>query len=124
MKNTKINQLLLLMKNDVVDEVCDAIVNRDEKLLRKLTLMAMNLFLEGKLFTEELSCIGISPVTVGIEEKWKEDFQFKDRKLKYVLEELSAFKVLGEIRDDKEDEKEKVKVKRFILYLEGKDYEK
>ena len=117
MKNTKINQLLLLMKNDVVDEVCDAIVNRDEKLLRKLTLMAMNLFLEGKLFTEELSCIGISPVTVGIEEKWEEDFQFKDRKLKYVLEELSPL-------EEEQDEIAKEKVKRFILYLEGKDYEK
>ena len=111
-------------EDNSLEEVRNAISKRDEKLLRELTSIAMKLFLEGKLTAENLYSIGISPVTVGIEEGWKEDFQFKDKKLKYVLEELSAFKVLGEIRDDKEDEREKEKVKRFILYLEGKDYEK
>ena len=110
--------------NNIVFEINKAITNRNEKLVRELTISAMRLFLEDKLLSEDLYSIGISPVTVGIEEEWKGDFEFKDKKLEYVLEELSAFKVLGEIRDDKEGEREKEKVKRFILYLKGKDYEK
>lgn len=102
---------------NIVKEVGKAVVNRNEKLLRELTILALKLFLEGKLLSEELSSIGTSPITVGIEEGWKEDFKFEDKKLKYVLEELSPL-------EEEQDKVAKEKIKRFILYLEGKDYEK
>ncbi len=69
-------------ESNIVEEVHDAIANRDEKLLRDITVRAMRLFLDHKLLAEELYSIGISPVTVGIEKEWEEDFQFKDRKLR------------------------------------------
>ena len=94
-----------------------AVAKKNEKLLREWTILAMKWFLEDKVAAEELESIGTSLITVGIEEEWKEELKLKDRKLDYVLSELS-------IIEKESDEKAKEKIKRFILYLEGKDYEK
>lgn len=50
------------------------------------------------------------PIQLG----WKEDFDFKDRKLHYVLQELSAI-------EEKTDSRAKEVVRNCKLYLEEKD---
>ncbi len=95
----------------------NAIETKNEALMRKLIIEAMNLFLENKIRKEDLDRLAelymVAPIRLG----WNDNYQFKDSKLKYVFEELSAIEAV-------DDDRAKENVKRFILYLEGKDYER
>ena len=77
----------------------------------------MAFYLEDKLTKEELDVLATMYLTIPIELKWEDEFKFKDNKLHYVMEELSAIEVV-------EDKRARENVKRFILYLQDKEYEK
>jgi|GEM_PF-6620175 len=111
------------MINDLPDDIdglmWEAVKKKDEKRMKELIILAMKTFLkDSKNYTKELLDGTASLyLTVPIHLKWKDEFKFTDTKLRYVLEELSAIEVVP-------DKRAKENVKRFILYLEGKDYEK
>ena len=95
-----------------------AILKKDEHLMRKIIIEGMQAFLEdSQEYTKEwLDNLGSMYLHIPIQEKWPDEFKFKDKKLKYVLEELSAIEVVS-------DDRAKENTKRFILYLQDKEYE-
>ena len=99
------------------NDIWDGIETGNEELLRTAILDAMNLFLSGKTDQESLESIAVQYLTAQIHLEMKKDFVFKDKKLAYVFQKVSA---LTEISEKRAIEV----VKRFILYLKGKDYEK
>jgi hypothetical protein len=96
----------------------EAIIVADEGKIKNLIIEAMEAFIKGNEITQEdLSSLGIMYVTIPIHNKKVDEIKFQDKKLKYVLEELSAIEEENGLRAAK-------LVKRFILYLQGKDYDK
>ncbi len=93
----------------------DAIERKDEVLIKEILLKAMTFFLEDEdQFSKEdldhtASLYLLGPIHLG----WEEEFDFKDRKLHYVLQELSAI-------EEKSDSRAREVVKNCKLYLEGK----
>jgi hypothetical protein len=104
---------------DNIDDVMyDSIERKDESLMKEVLLKAMALFLESEDYTQEnldntASLYLLVPIQLG----WKGELILADRKLHYVLEELSAI-------EDKSPKRAKDIVRRCKLYLEDKDYEK
>jgi len=102
---------------NINDVMYHAIEEKNETLMREVVLKAITFFLENTEYDQEdLYTLAISYVSVPIELKWKNDFNFKDRKLRYVLEELTAI-------EEKDSKRAKEIVRRCKLYLEDKDYE-
>jgi hypothetical protein len=95
----------------------DAIERKDETLIKEILLKAMTFFLENEdQFSKEdlnhtASLYLLGPIHLG----WEKEFDFKDRKLRYVLEELT-------IIEEKTDSRAKEVVMNCKLYLEGRDY--
>jgi len=97
-------------------DIDNAIEAKDEVLLKKLILKAMALFLEDEIDKSDLYGLAALYMTTPIRLGWSNNFQFKDEKLGYVYEALTEIEELT-------DKRAKENVKRFLLYLEGKDYE-
>lgn len=106
-----------ITEENVGTAIWDAVAKKDEKKLKESIIVAMKLFLRDKLSKDDLDTYASDYMTVPIHEKEVENIDFEDTKLRYVLEELSAIEIVP-------DKRAKENVKRFILYLEGKDYEK
>jgi len=96
----------------------DAVKEKNEALIKEIIIEAMEIFLKNKDFSkEDLDDVASTYIVVPIHEPDVEDIEFKDAKLRYVLEELSAIETISDLRTHD-------LVKRFILFLEGKNYEK
>lgn len=98
------------------DDFWNAIEEKNEVLLKKLIIKAMRLFLADKISKEDLDGLASLHITAPIQLKWPDNYPFEDARLDYVFTELSAIEVL-------DDKRAKGNVKRFLLYLEDKDYE-
>jgi len=104
-------------ENTVERLMWEAVEKKDERRIKEVILKAMEVFLENPDFIKEnLETVAISYLTVPIE-LHQAELKIKDRKLHYVLQELSAVSVVP-------DKRAKENVRCFILYLKGKDYEK
>ena len=108
-----------ITKDNIDELMVNAIIKKDEPLIKELIIRGMQIFLENpENYTKEcLDILGSMYLHIPIHEKWTNEFKFKDSKLRYVLEELSAIETVS-------DERAKEIVKRFVLYLQDKEYEK
>ncbi len=106
----------MMTKGGVGESIADAIENKDETKLSDAIILAMQQFLEGKITKDDLDTLASYYLTIPIHEKWDDEFQFSNPKLRYVMMKLSAIEVVP-------DDEAETNVKRFILYLQNKDYE-
>ena len=107
-----------ITKDNVDELMADAIINRDKKLVKKLIIKGMEIYLEDpENYTKKsLDILGSMYLHIPIQEGWPDEFKFTDAKLRYVLEQLSTIEVVP-------DKRARENVKRFILYLQDKEYE-
>lgn len=102
---------------NIDDVMYQAVEVRNESLIKEVILKAMAFFLENGDYTQDnLDNTASLYLIVPIQLEWDKEMDFTDRKLRYVLEELSAI-------EEKNPEKARDVVRRCKLYLENKDYE-
>ena len=95
------------------DIMSDAVEKKDENLMKRTILRAMDLFLKNELDKEGLYDVAVAYMSVPIDLGWREEFDFNDRKLRYVLEEITGI-------EDKSPERAREIISRCIEYLEEK----
>lgn len=105
---------MIINSENILDIMSDAVEKKDEPLMKKIILEAMNFFITDENFTKEnLNEVASSYLQTLLSPEG--EFDFKDRKLRYVLEELT-------IIEEKTDSRAKEVVKNCKLYLEDKPY--
>ena len=96
----------------------DAVIKRDETKLKKGMIKAMEFFLTGNLVQDDLEDFSLMYLTMPINDESIKEIEFKDEKLRYVVQTLASS--LQELSERKVN----LKVKRFLAYLKDEDYEK
>lgn len=97
---------------DTLDQqMRDAVEARDENRMKRLLVKAMRLFLKTKGYTKDnLDATASIYLTLPIGLGWKTGFRFRNARLRYVFEELSAI-------EEEEESRARENVKRFLSYL-------